>query len=41
MSSLIRLTGITKRYSGARGLDGVDFDMPRGEARAHVSETGR
>src|SRR4051812_5801771 len=37
---LLRMEGITKNFSGVVALDGVDFEVARGEARALVGENG-
>lgn len=37
---LIRLSGISKSYVGTRALNGIDFDLRRGEIHALVGENG-
>ncbi len=37
---LLKLTGVTKDFSGTRALDGVDFEVRAGEIHALVGENG-
>ncbi|HEX3157039.1 MAG TPA: sugar ABC transporter ATP-binding protein, partial [Gemmatimonadaceae bacterium] len=37
---VLRMEGIVKRFAGATALDGVDFDLRRGEVHALVGENG-
>ena len=36
----LRLTGISKRFGGVRALDGIDWDVRRGEIHCLVGENG-
>jgi ribose transport system ATP-binding protein len=38
--SLLEVRGVSKRFPGVRALDGVDFDVERGEIHALVGENG-
>ena len=38
--AILRMEGIVKRFAGATALDGVDFDLRRGEVHALVGENG-
>ena len=40
MAELLRATGITKRFTGALALDGVDFDVRSGEVHVLLGENG-
>src|SRR3954469_20745684 len=39
-SPLLQMTGITKRFAGVTAIDGVDFELRRGEIHALVGENG-
>jgi rhamnose transport system ATP-binding protein len=39
-SSVLRLTGVMKRYGGVQALRGVDLELQRGEVHAIVGENG-
>ncbi|TMJ36007.1 MAG: sugar ABC transporter ATP-binding protein, partial [Alphaproteobacteria bacterium] len=36
----LRLTGISKRFGGVRALDGIDWEVERGEIHCLVGENG-
>ncbi|HEX6340371.1 sugar ABC transporter ATP-binding protein [Umezawaea sp.] len=40
MAELLRATGITKRFTGALALDGVDFEVRSGEVHVLLGENG-
>jgi len=40
MSALLKMTGITKAFSGVRVLDGVSFDLNHGEVHVLAGENG-
>lgn len=39
-SPLLRMKGITKNYGATRALDGVDFEVDRGDVQALLGENG-
>jgi ribose transport system ATP-binding protein len=38
--SLLSITGLTKRFTGTLALDGIDFDVRRGEVHALLGQNG-
>ena len=40
MSTVLRMTGISKSFPGVKALDNVDFDLRKGEVHALVGENG-
>jgi ribose transport system ATP-binding protein len=38
--SILRVEGVSKHFSGVQALDGVDFDLRKGEVHALVGENG-
>src|SRR5829696_6662586 len=39
-TAILKMVGITKRFSGVTALDGVDLSLERGEVHALVGENG-